>query len=193
MRRSIYHPHSEKRRIISPLGDYSMVINILRPSLHGRYLAEDNFKFIFHTNPWLVQIIPWCWTGDSPLSAPIMAYVFDANIHFLTSKRTQRTLNFTFTQETLSLTSALITDISYFHVFLRIYLTLIWQNYFQEILEIYWYFLPYLNMEMPHVVEAIILDAKDKFFLHNQIHGFWWPCDARRQGISSTCVDLAYP
>ena len=71
----------------------SQWVNTLRPRQNGRCLADDTFKRIFfnenvrisikislkfvpkgpiNNNPALVHIMAWRWSGDKPLSEPIM-------------------------------------------------------------------------------------------------------------------------
>ena len=74
-------------------GPISRDINTLRPGQNGRYLADDTFKrfllnenfrilikillkFVpkgpINNNPALVQKMAWRWSGDKPLSEPMM-------------------------------------------------------------------------------------------------------------------------
>ena len=77
----------------SSSGSHAMQVNILRPRQNGRRFADDTFKCIFlnktvrilikislkfvpkgpiNNNPTLVQIMAWRWSGDKPLSDPMM-------------------------------------------------------------------------------------------------------------------------
>ena len=78
------------------------IVNILRLRQHGWYFADDSFICIFlneNIGIWnkislkyvpdglisnmaaLAQIMAWDWTGDKPLSEPMMAYFTDAYMH----------------------------------------------------------------------------------------------------------------
>ena len=71
-------------------------VNSLRPRQNRRHFADDVFKCNFlNENAWiqikislkfvrkgpinnipaLVQIMAWCWTGDKPLSEPVMTHI----------------------------------------------------------------------------------------------------------------------
>ena len=75
------------------------MIDTLRPRQNGRHFADDTFKRIFlnenvritikislkfvpkgpiNNIPALVQIMAWRWTGDKPLSEPMMTQFNDA-------------------------------------------------------------------------------------------------------------------
>ena len=77
----------------SSSGSHVMQVNTLRPRQNGRRFADDTFKCILlnenvrilikislkfvpkgpiNNNPALVQIMAWRWSGDKPLSEPIM-------------------------------------------------------------------------------------------------------------------------
>ena len=75
--------------------------NTLRPRQNGCHFPDNIFKVIFfyencwvlfqislkyipngaiNNNPALVLIMAWCWTGDKPLSEPLMAEFNDAHM-----------------------------------------------------------------------------------------------------------------
>ena len=41
-----------------------------------------------------------------------------------------------------------------------------------------------------HIVGIDTVEGKEPIIIHNQNHGFWWPGDARSNGISSHGIDL---
>ena len=50
--------------------------------------------------------------------------------------------------------------------------------------------LSFLDIEMPQKGEMLCLKHKDLHILSTQYHGYWWPGDARSQGISGNGIEL---
>ena len=88
------------------ISHFASLFNTLRPRQNGWYFPDYIFKCIFlNENVWLlntirwkfvsqgpidsnialIQIMAWCWTGDKPLSEPMMAKVGDAFMCHLAS------------------------------------------------------------------------------------------------------------
>ena len=82
-----------RRCMARTLGQYLICLNTMRPRQNGRHFADDTFKRIFlnetfrisikislksvpkgpiNNIPALVQIMAWRWSGDKPLSEPMM-------------------------------------------------------------------------------------------------------------------------
>ena len=59
----------------------------------------------------------------------------------------------------------------------------------------YLQFLSFLHMDMAQVVEILPYTVYDKELpsLLSWYHGFWWPGDARNQGVSNHDIDLVNP
>ena len=49
----------------------------------------------------------------------------------------------------------------------------------------YLHFISFLHTDMTQVVEILLHKNIDLPTIHSQYHGYWWPGDARSQGISN--------